>query len=471
MKVDLIVAFDSNFLIGDSKTYDLPWNIKEDKMFFRKITMERNEGGECNYLICGYNTWYHNLKDLKIKSRKFIVINRDIETIEQMDSKTYFINNIELLNDLILELKDLNKLIVIGGRGVYSYFLQNPKLLNNIYITQIKKKYKGDIYFPFENIKYFKLISCKRVITKDNIKLDFCKYIIDKKYNEENQYLLLVDKIIKKGIESDDRTGTGIISYFGSQCEYDLSNDTIPILTTKKVFLKGIIEELLWFLKGQTDNKILKDKGVKIWNGNSTRQFLNSRGLQRLNPDDCGAIYGFQARRFGTEYKDCKTNYEGKGFDQISYVINEIKNNPNSRRIVLSMWNPQDLKNMSLPPCHILYNFRVYGNKLCLSMYQRSGDIMLGVPFNITSSCLLLHIIAKLTGKIAWKFIHSIGDNHIYNNHINAAYKQLKRNPLGFPKLIINNNKQFNRVEDFEYSDFNIIGYMYHKPLKMKMAV
>ena len=471
MKVDLIVAFDRNFLIGDSKSYDLPWKIKEDKLFFSKITSEIKED-TYNYLICGYNTWNYNLKDLKIKNRKLIVINRNIEYIEQIDSRTYFINNIEVLKDLIKELKDLNKLFVIGGRGIYSYYLKNYELINYIYITQIKKKFKGNIYFPFEDIKYFKLISCKRIITKkDNIKLDFCKYIIDKTQNEEIQYLSLVNKVIENGIRCDDRTKTGIISHFGSQCEYDLSNNTIPILTTKKVFLKGIIEELLWFLKGQTDNKILKDKGVKIWNGNSTRKFLDSRGLERLEEDDCGAIYGFQMRHFGAKYKDCKTDYKNKGFDQISYVINEIKNNPNSRRICFSMWNPPFFKDMSLPPCHVFYQFRVYNEKLSLSMYQRSGDIMLGVPFNITSSCLLLYIIAKITGKTPWKFIHSIGDNHIYTNHLDGAYEQLKRNPLSFPKLEINKEKIFNKVEDFEYLDFNIIGYMYHKPIKMKMSI
>lgn len=469
MKVNLIVAFDSNFLIGDSKTFNLPWNIKEDMDFFKNLTSTVQDN-KFNYLICGYNTWFHCLKDRKLKNRKLIVINRDINDFTIYDNSTFFINNINLLCNSLNKFNDINKIFCIGGSKLYKYFLKFYNLLDFIYITQIKKKFKGDIFFPYKMIQNFKLISCNRVITKNNIKLDFCKYIISTD-NQEIQYIKLVQKILNSGIKCNDRTNTGIISYFGSQCEYDLTNNIIPILTTKKVFLKAIIHELLWFLRGNTNNKDLKDKGVRIWNDNSTRSFLDSRGLQRLEDDDCGAIYGFQMRHFGAQYIDCNSDYSNKGFDQIQYVIDEIKNNPDSRRILFSMWNPPMFKDMCLLPCHIMYQFRVYGDKLCLSMYQRSGDIMLGVPFNITSSCILLYIIAKLTNKIPWKFIHSIGDNHIYSNHIDGANEQITRNILGFPMIKINDNKTFNTVEDFEYTDFNILGYMSHKPIKLKMAI
>jgi thymidylate synthase len=429
MRINLIAAFDNRFLIGDSNTFRLPWNIKEELNYFRKITSDSIQN-YYNYLICGYNTWYHSLKDIKLKNRKLIVINRDIQNIKEYNQDTFFINNINILEQFIDNQTDIYKIFCIGGRKLYSYFLNNMNLLDNIFITKINKKFKGDIFFPYQDISNFKLVKYERIKTSNNIYLDFCKYNIDYNYNPESSYINLVKNILDNGIE-----------------------------------------ELLWFLKGQTDNKILKSKKVKIWNWNSTREFLDSRGLQRLKEDDCGAIYSHQMRHFGAEYINCNTDYNGKGFDQIQYVIDEIKNNPNSRRILFSMWNPTQLKDMCLPPCHILYQFRCYGDKLCLSMYQRSGDTMLGIPFNITSSCLLLYIIAKLTNKIPWKFIHSIGDNHIYMNHLEGAQGQIKRNYLPFPGFQFNKNKTFQKIEDFTYEDFEIIGYISHPTIKFPFAI
>ena len=208
------------------------------------------------------------------------------------------------------------------------------------------------------------------------------------------------------------------------------------------MFVRGITEELLWFLRGETDNKILQDKNVHIWDGNSTREFLDKVGLNHLREGDIGAAYGFQFRHFGAEYENCDTDYTGKGFDQVKYVLDQIRNNPNSRRIILNLWNPPFLDKAVLPPCHMVYQFRVYNNTLSCSMYQRSGDIGLGVPFNIASAALMTYLFAHMTGLQPGELTHTIGDAHIYNNHIEAMKEQLNRVPLPFPKLKLKDRDQ-----------------------------
>ena len=251
--------------------------------------------------------------------------------------------------------------------------------------------------------------------------------------------------------------------------QFDISQH-IPLLTTKKMFTKGIIEELLWFLKGQTNNKTLQEKGVHIWDGNTSRDFLDDMGFINREEGDGGPIYGFQFRHFGADYIDSHTDYTGQGIDQVSNVLNLIKNNPDSRRMVINLWNPCDLNQMVLPPCHVLYQFRVYGDKLSCSMYQRSGDVGLGVPFNIVSASVMTHIFAHLTGKKAGKLVYTIGDAHIYMDHVYQLEKQLKREPYSFPLFEIKDRGQ-KSVEDFNINDFIIRGYEYWPSLKMKMAV
>jgi len=287
--------------------------------------------------------------------------------------------------------------------------------------------------------------------------------------HEEEQYLNIIKKILKEGIDCDDRTGVGIKSIFGIQMHFDLSKH-FPLLTTKKMFTRGITEELLWFLRGETDANILKEKKVRIWDGNSTREFLDKVGLNHLEEGDIGAAYGFQFRHFGAKYIDCKTDYTGQGFDQVDYVLREIAQNPNSRRIVMSLWNPPDLDKAVLPPCHMMYQFRVYNKTLSCSMYQRSGDIGLGVPFNIASAALMTYLFAHIHGLEPGELTHTIGDAHIYNNHIEAMKEQVTRTPLPFPKLNIKNRDQRN-INDYLASDFELLGYMSHPRIKMNMAV
>ncbi|XP_052870570.1 thymidylate synthase-like, partial [Anopheles cruzii] len=246
---------------------------------------------------------------------------------------------------------------------------------------------------------------------------------------DELGYLQLIREILAKGCKRDDRTGVGTVALFGSQLRYSLRDGTFPLLTTKKVFFRGIAEELLWFIKGSTNAKELQAKGVRIWDGNSTREFLDSCGFTDREEGDLGPVYGFQWRHFGAKYKTCHDDYSGKGKDQLAEVIDKIKNNPTDRRIIMSSWNPVDISIMALPPCHCLAQFFVANGELSCQMYQRSADVGLGVPFNIASYSLLTHMIAHVTGLKTGEFIHTTGDTHIYLNHIDALKEQVQRTP------------------------------------------
>ncbi|KAL1459395.1 hypothetical protein WDU94_011380 [Cyamophila willieti] len=286
---------------------------------------------------------------------------------------------------------------------------------------------------------------------------------------DEEQYLNLIENIIKRGFKKSDRTGVGTLSLFGGQMRYDLTNGTFPLLTTKRVFWKGVVEELLWFIKGSTNSKELSDKGVKIWDPNSTREYLDSIGLTDREEGDLGPVYGFQWRHFGAEYKDVFTNYTGQGIDQLQNVINTIKNNPNDRRIIMCAWNPVDLPRMALPPCHCLAQFYVADNKLSCQLYQRSADMGLGVPFNIASYSLLTYMIAHVTGLEPGEFVHTLGDHHVYLNHIEPLKIQLQRPLRPFPTLKI--AREVKNIEDFQFDDFVLENYKPHPKIEMQMAV
>lgn len=286
---------------------------------------------------------------------------------------------------------------------------------------------------------------------------------------EEQAYLQLIRDIIDKGSKRLDRTGVGTLSIFGSQMRFSLRDGTIPLLTTKKVFFRGVAEELLWFIKGSTNAKELQDKGIRIWDGNSTREYLDSCGFTDREEGDLGPVYGFQWRHFGAKYKTCHDDYTGQGIDQLAEVIHKIKNNPYDRRIIMSAWNPSDIPNMALPPCHCLAQFFVGNGELSCQMYQRSADVGLGVPFNIASYSLLTHMIAHVTGLKAGEFVHTTGDTHIYLNHVDALREQMERTPSKFPSLII--KRKVEAIDDFNFADFEIVNYNPQSAIKMKMAV
>lgn len=292
---------------------------------------------------------------------------------------------------------------------------------------------------------------------------------------EELQYLDLCQRIMDEGESRPDRTGTGTLSIFAPpQLRFSLKDDKFPLLTTKKVFTKAIILELLWFIKGDTNNKSLQAKGVKIWNGNGSREYLDSLGLTDRAEGDLGPVYGFQWRHFGAEYKTCDDNYTGQGYDQLAEIITKLKTNPYDRRIIMSAWNPPDFKKMALPPCHVFCQFYVSFPKdkkpeLSCILYQRSCDMGLGVPFNIASYALLTKMIAHVVDMNCGEFIHTMGDAHVYKDHIDALKEQIGRTPRNFPTLQI--KRDVKDIDDFKLDDFEISDYNPHNVIKMKMSV
>ena len=262
------------------------------------------------------------------------------------------------------------------------------------------------------------------------------------------QYLDLMRHVYENGTLKEDRTGTGTKSVFGYQSRYDLSQG-FPVVTTKKLHLRSIIHELLWFLKGDTNIKYLKENGVRIWD-----EWADEKG-------NLGPVYGYQWRSWPTP--------SGEHIDQISQVIDQIKNNPDSRRIIVSAWNVAEIENMALPPCHAFFQFYVADGKLSCQLYQRSADIFLGVPFNIASYALLTMMVAQVTGLEAGDFVHTLGDAHLYSNHMEQAELQLSRTPYPLPTMKINPN--INSIFDFTIEDFELINYKSHPHIKGLVAV
>ena len=286
------------------------------------------------------------------------------------------------------------------------------------------------------------------------------------------QYLDLCKTILEKGIKKEDRTGTGTISYFGYQMRFDLS-EGFPLLTTKRVHLKSIIHELLWFISGDTNIKYLVDNDVRIWNDWPYAAYQKSSEYQNVTIEEfalkikessefakkwgnLGPVYGKQWRNFG-------------GVDQLEDLINQIKTNPTSRRLIISAWNPAEIKDMALPPCHCFMQFYVNNNKLSCQLYQRSADVFLGVPFNIASYALFTMMIAQVCNLELGDFVHTIGDAHIYLNHLEQINKQLTRTPRQLPTMKI--NPEIKSIYDFKFDDFELVGYDPYKGIKGKVAV
>lgn len=514
-KFNIMAAVDSNFNIG--KNNKLPWRITDELAYFKKVTSPKNNE-YVNYCICGYNTW-RSMRSSKWWSanRKLFVVDRQA----QLDTNTRSIKSqfitptfyntasivsvpsfkiaLQIISLLKYNYRDNGSIYAIGGRSIYDDAFYHDHLIDKLYLTVIKKKYSQcDTQFPIDKMHHMKLIKCDRltavdVLTNNSVCLEFCcftqhysykykteglhicKYINQHPhdyYNHpEKQYLNLVHDIIKFGIDCKDRTGVGTKSLFGVQMRFDLS-DGFPLLTTKRMPFKMIVHELLWFLSGSTNVKLLRSHGIDIWNKNSSRQFLDKRGLVNLPEDYIGPAYGFQFRHSGGDYEAYlrgDTKNIG-GIDQVQHALDLINYNPTSRRIIINLWHPTQLSSMALPPCLYSYHFRVYNNTLSCAITQRSGDVGLGVPFNIASASLLIHIFSKLSKLKPGTLIHTIDDAHIYNNHIEPIKAHLTRNPLPLPRLKISNRTQL-RVEDFRSSDFNLDGYMNHPPIRMAMAV
>ena len=527
---NLITAFCKNIGIGNNNS--IPWHFKEELQHFSNITKSVNSFTKLNALIMGKNTFL-SLKN-PLPDRINIVITKD-KTI-----KTKGITIFDNVNNAINHCSQqdyIENVFFIGGTNIYKEALMHK--LDNIYVTQIDKFYNCDTFFPIEELNKFleenehNLYTMPTMII-NNTKLFYSKYNII--YNrDETRYLNLLTNILKTG---DERQTRNAITYstFGSNLEFDLSKG-LPVLTTKKMFIRGIIEELLFFIRGDTNSNLLANKKVNIWKPNTSKEFLKSRNLN-YQEGDMGPMYGFQWRHFGTNYNgfdDSKKfydpdtneliiedgNYLGLGYDQLRNVIDLLINDPTSRRIMMTTFNPADVDKSVLAPCHGLI-IQFYTTSLQLEphsstslqlldsqsesdfakqnqephssesfssprsprqvsckMYQRSADMFLGVPFNITSYAILLELVALITGYKPGKLYMSFGDCHIYKDHIEQVKLLTSRKPYKFPKLEFNNlpdlskldtvDKKIEFLENLKYEDFKLVGYESHPIIKAKM--
>lgn len=480
-----------NFYFSVFAAFDVNNNNIVNNNFFLNRFINYLKNFNIIYLITDQETYFiikKFCKEIHNYCNEIIIINDENLNFDfkPEENINYKLNNLpEVLNNIINCTQNLNfndySCVVIGCENLYKKAIENPKC---------KFIYKTEFYNFSENLKkkhnksLLQIINNKIETNDKNIKLFFSIYLNKNynlfnvdiqhnfkiKYKEEYKYLHLVQKCIYKGIFKEDRTGTGTFSLFGKKMTFNLKNNTLPVLTTKKISFSVIVKELLWFISGSTNAKVLTKQNVHIWDSNSSKTYLNSIGLNEREEGDLGPIYGFQWRHYGANYKGIHHDYKNEGFDQLSYCINLIKNDPNNRRIILNSWNPTDIPIMALPPCHMMCQFYVRKNKLDCIMHQRSCDMGLGVPFNIVSYSLLTIMIAQICNLKPGKFIHSLGDLHVYSNHVEPLLNQLDRIPRPFPKLIIN-RPNIKNIDDFEVSDFKLVDYNPYPQIKMKMSV
>lgn len=516
MSYNLIGLRDSANIIGYQN--ELLYRIDEDMEFFKTITTVCSNKNKTNAVLMGYNTWLSIPNSFRpLKNRLNVVLSKDHCNYHDIEKgqNILFRNNFEVTISELERMDNIESIFIIGGSQIYQQALQMNRI-NKIYLTEIHSNLFSSladkqqiVYFPYFNVNDYDKITSE--IKDCNLKLklksdsslsvqfnqeltihlnyQFCTYIPiircpksdpflntfnyqnDLNYCnslniDEQNYLNLLSDVRHQGQIKEGRNGK-TYSLFGKKLEFNLSNNTIPILTTKKMAVKTCIKELLWFISGNTSNQILNQQNVNIWNGNSSREFLDKLGLIDRNEGDLGPIYGFQWRHSGAEYINCDTNYTNQGIDQLQNSIDLLKSDPNSRRNIVSAWNPKDLHLMALPPCHVLFQWYVENDKLSLQLYQRSGDVFLGVPFNIFSYSLLIHMVAHLTGLKAHKFIHILGDVHAYEQHLEAINTQILRKPLVFPKVRINGS--INSINMFKLDNFEIINYHHLDSIKAPM--
>ena len=473
MGFQIIVACCNKNGIGKGNT--IPWYLSGELVYFKKITTHTTTTIYKNVVVMGRKTWESiSEKHRPLSDRINIVLTRNQDY--KVPDGVFTCNSLEEVDTLINSIDNSSKtnVFLIGGGSLYKECL-DKEMCDKIFMTKVYKKYECDVFFP--------------KIPEDfvlNTVSDFCeekdiyyrKFVYDKngskkwKNQEEQQYMCSLNNIIKLGYKNIDRTGIGTLSQFGLTFKYDISK-TFPLLTTKRMWVRAIFEELKFYLSGKTDNQILNDKGITIWKGNTTREFLDSRGLSHYPENDMGESYGFNFRHYGAEYKTCKEDYTGKGFDQLEYVIDLIKNNPSSRRIIIDLWNGSTLANAALPPCLCKYQFYVNStdNKLDLMIYLRSSDFFLANNWNVCTGAFLVYMICNLEGINYTPGMLTVvtGDTHIYTSHIKHVEENLKREPRPYPMLKV--NKKRNNIMDFEFEDFEVIGYEPYPNIKAEMAV
>jgi thymidylate synthase len=498
-EVTLIFAVDDALRIGvDGK---LPWHLPEDLARFRELTLHQT-------VVMGSRTYYSLPDKVRpLPDRTNVVITRNpqahTEEVKRYDGKyrLVFITEDEAEGFL----NRTKNYFVIGGRRVFSKFMHRS---TRAYVTHVhlrplttdkkKKETRNEnenekrdessvTYFPIESGfgERFKLVesACSQLKTTSSDECSvasyrFLTYELNRlhySHEEKTGYMSLMDTLLYNS-ESvrPDRTGVGTLSTFGPHLRFDMSGSIVPLLTTKQMAWKTIVKELLWFLRGRPDVTALETDGVRVWSANSSRSFLDSRGLQRYREGDLGPMYPFVFRHYGALYEGCHADYSGKGVDQLERLVKGIRDDPYSRRHLMTAYDPVSVDACALPPCHgIAIQFYVHGDKKGLSchVYCRSSDAFLGLPFNIASYAVFLHIIAKRCDLAPRDLVMSLGDAHVYTSHVAQAKEQLARHPFPFPALRVADRVKDVSWENIDVADFELVGYLHHPSIRANMAV
>jgi dihydrofolate reductase/thymidylate synthase len=483
----IIASQTSKGIIGVSNS--LYCQCRDDLRRFYKITTDvypESKGSAQNMLIMGYNTWMSIPDSVRPFTKRMSIVISNNHVVSQSENVVQ-VHSLQKAFHYCAH-NQTGRIFVIGGSQVFRQCADMyPTFCENLYITHFETQTNMDEYtqvhlFPSELYKD----TCR--YTEGTKQQSDCfvanpitggawtyhqlshQLVIHSKeryVNQgETQYLRVLRRVLQEGQKVTSRNAT-VYSLFGERMIFDLEQG-FPLLTTKRMGYKTILRELLWFIQGSTDNKLLQEKRVHIWDQNASKEFLQSRDLP-YEEGDLGPIYGFQWRHSGAEYKGCHENYGGKGYDQLQEVIRLLRDDPHSRRIVMSAWNPTDLDKMALPPCHVLCQFYVDDdNRLDCQLYQRSGDMFLGVPFNIASYACLTHILAKITGYKPGKLIHILGDAHIYESHIHQVRTQIERVPVRFPNIVLQDSLQ--TIDTLEEEMISIEGYQSYPSIKGSMV-
>jgi dihydrofolate reductase / thymidylate synthase len=476
------VARDGAIGVGGA----LPWRLRGDLKWFADLT----RGG---VVMMGRRT-FDSLGRKPLAGRLNVVLSRSATPSQLGDTKNtkqneglWWFSDFDTAHRAISDLSRVGAIFVIGGSDIFAEALGNPWCAG-IYLTRVDGEFpEADTWFPkIDEREYWLRESGSRreeISGGMNLGYWFETYTRRRPNVEEAQYLALVREVMTSGEERVDRTGVGTWSRFGASMRFDLRGGRLPLLTTKRVWWRGIVEELLWFISGSTDAKALSARGVKIWEANGSREFLDGAGLRDNREGDLGPVYGFQWRHFGATYRGADVDYTGQGVDQLAECIRLIREDPNSRRIVMSAWNPAQLREVALPPCHMFCQFYVRSNEvgsrgdlnevgsrgeLSCQLYQRSGDLGLGVPFNIASYALLTHLVARVCGLEAVELIHVIGDAHVYRNHESGLREQLTRDPRPWPFVRIAARES---IDNFTAGDIELIDYSSHPAINLPFAV
>ena len=479
MNFSIVVATDKKNGIGkyENEKYYIPWKSSIDMQFFKNLTKK-------NVVIMGRNTFF-SLPEKNgtrcLSDRINIVISSKPELFTNESNLVCLPNFNDSLN-YCTQLTNVEKVFVIGGSKLYEEALKSP-FLEEIFWNVINcPDEESNIFFPISqnnllNYSYFDDSYDLKSLNSD--KIEFNKYIIIKNNNDESNYLKLLKNILENGDERQTRNSI-TKSIFGERLEFDLKKG-FPLLTSKKMFLRGIFEELIWFFQGNTDSKILEEKNVNIWKWNSSDEFINSVGLP-YRAGDIGNMYGFQWKHAGAEYEGCDKDYSGKGFNQIEYCLNLLKTDKYSRRILMTTYVPHEASKGVLYPCHgltVQWYVREFDgiNYLSCHMYQRSADMFLGVPFNISSYSLMCYMFCEVLNNDSSyngkpfkpdKLVMSFGDLHIYETHYEQVSKQIERYPYRFPQIKF--KRKLDNLEDFIWDDIEILNYNHHKGIKAEMV-